>query len=104
MKTISINNIKYEDLQRTAIATAANKGLLILTGGPGTGKTTAIKGIINKSLKAAGGSKLSFLLVHWTCDVDPAIPNQAWCIDLSIGGLRTVNKSLVAAWRAVCEF
>lgn len=41
------NNIKYEDLQRTAIATAANKGLLILTGGPGTGKTTAIKGIIN---------------------------------------------------------
>lgn len=40
------NNIKYEDLQRMAIATAANKGLLILTGGPGTGKTTAIKGII----------------------------------------------------------
>lgn len=40
------NNIKYEDLQRMAIATAANKGLLILTGGPGTGKTTTIKGII----------------------------------------------------------
>lgn len=40
------NNIKYEELQRMAIATAANKGLLILTGGPGTGKTTAIKGII----------------------------------------------------------
>lgn len=40
------NDIKYEDLQRMAIATAANKGLLILTGGPGTGKTTAIKGII----------------------------------------------------------
>lgn len=41
------NDIKYEDLQRMAIATAANKGLLILTGGPGTGKTTTIKGIIN---------------------------------------------------------
>ena len=40
------NNIKYEDLQRMAIATAANKGLLILTGDPGTGKTTTIKGII----------------------------------------------------------
>ena len=40
------NNIKYEDLQRMAITTAANKGLLILTGGPGTGKTTTIKGII----------------------------------------------------------
>ncbi len=41
------HNIKYEELQRIAITTAANKGLLILTGGPGTGKTTAIKGIIN---------------------------------------------------------
>lgn len=42
-----INNIKYEEQQRIAIATAAKKGLLVLTGGPGTGKTTTIKGIIN---------------------------------------------------------
>lgn len=41
------NNIKYEELQRMAIATASTKGLLILTGGPGTGKTTTIKGIIS---------------------------------------------------------
>lgn len=41
------NNIVYEEQQRLAIATAAKKGLLVLTGGPGTGKTTAIKGIIN---------------------------------------------------------
>ena len=41
------NDIKYDDQQRIAIATAAKKGLLVLTGGPGTGKTTAIKGIIN---------------------------------------------------------
>lgn len=41
------NGVVYEELQRTAIATAANKGLLILTGGPGTGKTTTIKGIIS---------------------------------------------------------
>lgn len=34
-----INNIKYEDQQRIAIATAAKKGLLVLTGGPGTGKS-----------------------------------------------------------------
>lgn len=40
------NNIKYETQQRTAIATAAKKGLLVLTGGPGTGKTTTIRGII----------------------------------------------------------
>lgn len=41
------NNIRYETQQRLAIATAAKKGLLVLTGGPGTGKTTTIKGIIN---------------------------------------------------------
>ncbi len=41
------NNITYEEQQRLAIATAAKKGLLVLTGGPGTGKTTAIKGIIS---------------------------------------------------------
>ena len=40
------NDIKYEEQQRLAIATAAKKGLLVLTGGPGTGKTTTIKGII----------------------------------------------------------
>ena len=40
------NKVTYEEQQRRAIATAANKGLLILTGGPGTGKTTTIKGII----------------------------------------------------------
>ncbi len=45
--TEKINNIKYEEHQRLAIATAAKKGLLVLTGGPGTGKTTTIKGIIN---------------------------------------------------------
>ncbi len=41
------NGIKYQEQQRIAISTAAKKGLLVLTGGPGTGKTTAIKGIID---------------------------------------------------------
>ncbi len=39
-------NIHYESKQREAILTAANKGILILTGGPGTGKTTALNGIL----------------------------------------------------------
>ncbi|MCR5042512.1 MAG: ATP-dependent RecD-like DNA helicase [Clostridia bacterium] len=36
----------FEKKQREAIKTAVTKGLLILTGGPGTGKTTTVKGII----------------------------------------------------------
>jgi len=40
------NGIKYERLQREAIVTAVEKGVLILTGGPGTGKTTTLNGIL----------------------------------------------------------
>lgn len=39
--------IQFDDKQRKAIEIAVNKGLLILTGGPGTGKTTTVKGIIS---------------------------------------------------------
>lgn len=38
--------IEYAENQKEAIQTAVNKGMLILTGGPGTGKTTTLKGII----------------------------------------------------------
>ena len=38
--------IKFEELQRTAIKNAFSNGLLILTGGPGTGKTTTLNAII----------------------------------------------------------
>ncbi len=40
------HNIHYEEKQLEAITTAIEKGVLILTGGPGTGKTTTINGII----------------------------------------------------------
>lgn len=38
--------IVYDENQRRAIITAIEKGVLILTGGPGTGKTTTLNGII----------------------------------------------------------
>lgn len=38
--------IHYEIQQRRAIAEAVEKGVLILTGGPGTGKTTTLRAII----------------------------------------------------------
>lgn len=41
------HNIKYEKLQRQAITSAVSKGLMILTGGPGTGKTTTLNAIIS---------------------------------------------------------
>lgn len=39
--------ITYAEKQREAIALALSKGFLILTGGPGTGKTTTLKAIIS---------------------------------------------------------
>ena len=39
-------HIIFAEQQREAIAKAVEKGMLILTGGPGTGKTTTLKGII----------------------------------------------------------
>ena len=38
--------LKYAKLQKEAIRMALTKGILILTGGPGTGKTTTLNGII----------------------------------------------------------
>ena len=47
------NGIQYADLQRDAITAALSEGMLVLTGGPGTGKTTTLNAII-KILQSRG--------------------------------------------------
>lgn len=47
------NGIEYASLQKQAIIQALSKGMLIMTGGPGTGKTTTLNAII-KILKDNG--------------------------------------------------
>ena len=42
-----INNIRLHQDQKQAVSTAINSGVSIITGGPGTGKTTIVKCIIN---------------------------------------------------------
>lgn len=41
------NGLRYSEKQEQAIREAATSGLLIITGGPGTGKTTVLNGILN---------------------------------------------------------
>ena len=56
---VSIENIEkeigitYNEKQKEAINTVINHNVMVLTGGPGTGKTTALLGII-KTLKSMG--------------------------------------------------
>ena len=44
--------MSYADLQKQAIACAFSRGIMVLTGGPGTGKTTTLNGVIHLCLKA----------------------------------------------------
>ena len=41
------SGIEYSDQQREAIRAAATSGVLLITGGPGTGKTTILNGILS---------------------------------------------------------
>ena len=43
----SAQGIEYAELQKDAIRAAAGEKLLIVTGGPGTGKTTTLRGILD---------------------------------------------------------
>ncbi len=45
-KIEKIDGIIYAETQREAIKTAVSRGILVLTGGPGTGKTTTLNGIL----------------------------------------------------------
>lgn len=50
-----IENIRLHEMQKDAVASAVNNGVSVITGGPGTGKTTIIKCILS-ILKARGNN------------------------------------------------
>ncbi|MDP6942952.1 MAG: AAA family ATPase, partial [Myxococcota bacterium] len=103
--------IADEDLQRTSARTAAQRGFTIITGGPGTGKTTTIKRLMALLIgaawdrgaptprfalmaptgKAAARMKESIRAVetrvplHATDEVKAALPDEASTIHRALG-------------------
>ena len=53
-----VSGLHYSQQQEQAIREAASSGLLLITGGPGTGKTTVLRGILN----LLGNLQLRYLL------------------------------------------
>ncbi len=53
-----VNNITLNEFQKNAVRTAVNSGVMVITGGPGTGKTTIIKCIITILRKLRVGFSL----------------------------------------------
>lgn len=53
-KVADQSGITYDQVQKEAIKTALNSKVMLLTGGPGTGKTTIIKGIVASYAKIHG--------------------------------------------------
>lgn len=48
------NEVSYAESQKEALQTAINSKVMLLTGGPGTGKTTVIKGIVELHAEVHG--------------------------------------------------
>ncbi len=53
-----VNKVKLHELQKDAVAAAVTNGVSVITGGPGTGKTTVIKCIIDITEKLGISSML----------------------------------------------
>lgn len=81
-------NISYATLQKQAIKNALEQGLLIMTGGPGTGKTTTINAII--SILQSKGEK-----VFLAAPTGRAAKRMA---DLTNHEAKTIHRLLEVEW------
>lgn len=81
-------NLLYADLQKEAIKKALQEGILILTGGPGTGKTTTLNAII-KILESKGEK------VFLAAPTGRAAKRMS---DLTKKEAKTIHRMLEVAW------
>lgn len=91
------HQVTYSSKQKEAIETALESPLLLLTGGPGTGKTTVIKGIVEAyaalhglSLNLNGYSKTSPFPLKLTAPTGRAAKRMAEATELPAGTIHSL--------------
>lgn len=85
------DKIRLDEMQKKAVAAAAQNGLLILTGGPGTGKTTTI----NTMIRYFEAENLSILLAAPTGRAAKRMTEATGCEASTIHRMLEVNGGMV---------
>jgi exodeoxyribonuclease V alpha subunit len=96
----TINHITYTEAQRRAIKLALSNHVSIITGGPGTGKTTVIKGLISV-FKMMRNQKLNELDIRLAAPTGKAAKRLSESSDLPA---TTIHKLLGYDFEGVYKF
>lgn len=92
------NNIKMHDRQKDAVKMAINSGVCVVTGGPGTGKTTIVKCIMqlfksmHKKVKLMAPTGRAAKRLNETCDADASTIHRALEVDYNNPNLFFYNN------------
>lgn len=92
------NNLKMHDKQKDAVKMAINSGVSVVTGGPGTGKTTIVKCIMqlfktmHKKVKLMAPTGRAAKRLNETCDTDASTIHRALEVDYNNPNLFFYNN------------
>ncbi len=89
-----INNISFHEEQKNAITNSINSGVSVITGGPGTGKTTIIKCIIDILTQ----NKLRFMLLAPTGRASKRLSDSTGC------EAKTIHRALEVTQGSTSRF
>lgn len=99
--------ITYEKEQRDAIKTSLTSNLTLITGGPGTGKTTTLSGIVKALKSTYGFSDFEFLLLAPTGKAAQRMNSQLGMSTMTIHsalGIRPNSLSRRATLEAISNY
>jgi len=92
MKFEEINDVQFHSEQKKAIDVAVNSGVAVITGGPGTGKTTIIKCILGilrnqkKVITLLAPTGRAAKRMNESCNEEASTIHRALMIDFNHGG------------------